>query len=52
MDSAVDLYRGWLEHDPCWGFGWIGLSDPCSLGGSPAYDLCEAKRILLEGPCL
>ena len=49
MDFAISLYHGWLEQDPCWGFGWIGLSDLYSFARSPVYDLRETERILLEG---
>ena len=49
MDLAISLYHGWLEQDPCWGFGWIGLADLYSFARYPVYDLREAERILLEG---
>jgi len=38
------LYRGWLEADPSWGWGWIGWSDAYGLFASPAHGAADYGR--------
>ncbi len=44
------LYRGWLEADPAWGWGWIGFSDTYFLVvPDETRDAERAEAILREG---
>jgi tetratricopeptide (TPR) repeat protein len=46
--KADDLYRGWLDADPRWGWGWIGWSDNYRFINAPR-DLTRAEQLLQEG---
>jgi hypothetical protein len=49
--KADQLYRNWLEHDPQWGFGWIGWASgylpPPRTGG--LVDCRRAAELLRQG---
>jgi hypothetical protein len=46
---AESLYRGWLDEDPRWGWGWIGWSDCIRNPRVASRDPQKAERLLLEG---
>lgn len=49
--KAEQLYRGWLDADPQWGFGWIGWASgymPPPGTGLPA-DHQRAEQLLCQG---
>jgi tetratricopeptide (TPR) repeat protein len=44
------LYRGWLDSDPAWGWGWIGWADTYFLfGRGEQRDFARAEAILRKG---
>jgi len=49
--KADQLYRNWLEHDPQWGYGWIGWASgymPPPGTGTPT-DYQRAEELLRQG---
>jgi hypothetical protein len=49
-DVSDRLYRGWLDADPSWGWGWIGWADTYFLGASGDRRQPErAEALLLDG---
>ena len=47
--SAEALYRGWLDLDPCWGWGWIGWSDCYRFTRAELRDEGRREQLLREG---
>ena len=43
------LFRGWLEADPQWGWGWIGWSDAYRFTKTEFGDLNRSEQLLREG---
>jgi tetratricopeptide (TPR) repeat protein len=48
-DKADALYRGWLNLDPRWGWGWIGWSDCYRFTRTEKRDWSRCEQILREG---
>lgn len=49
--KADELYRDWLDHDPRWGFGWVGWASgymPPPRSGAPT-DYQRAEQLLRQG---
>ncbi len=49
--KADELYRDWLDHDPQWGFGWVGWAcgyTPPPRAGAPT-DYQRAEELLRQG---
>jgi len=49
VEKAAELYREWLNADPCWGWGWIGWSDCYRFTRTEQVDLSRCEQILREG---
>ncbi len=47
--SAEALYRGWLNLDPRWGWGWIGWSDCYRFARTELRDWGRSEQLLREG---
>ena len=47
-ETSVRLFRGWLERDPAWGWGWIGWSD-CHYLDTDTPDAERAEQLLQQG---
>ena len=47
--SAEALYRGWLNLDPCWGWGWIGWADCYRFTRTELRDWGRSEQLLREG---
>jgi tetratricopeptide (TPR) repeat protein len=47
--SAEALYRGWLNLDPRWGWGWISWSDRYRFTRTECKDLNRSEQLLREG---
>ena len=47
--SAEALYRGWLNLDPRWGWGWIGWSDCYRFTRTELRDWGRSEQLLREG---
>lgn len=47
--KADALFRGWLDADRCWGWGWIGWSDCYRFVPAQWVDLKRAEQLLREG---
>jgi len=47
--SAEALYRGWLNLDPHWGWGWISWSDRYWFTRTECRDLNRSEQLLREG---
>jgi tetratricopeptide (TPR) repeat protein len=48
-DRAEELFRGWLEEDPQWSWGWIGWADNHLFAPSLQRNLKRAEELLREG---
>jgi hypothetical protein len=48
--TSDELYRGWLDADPAWGFGWIGWAS-CYMpaGANTSKDYQRAETLLHQG---
>jgi hypothetical protein len=50
-NKADQMYRGWLDHDPQWGYGWIGWASghmPPPRTNAPT-DYQRAEDLLRQG---
>jgi len=47
--QADKLFRGWLEADPQWGWGWIGWSGAYRFTKTEFRDLNRSEQLLREG---
>jgi len=47
--KAEGLYRGWLNQDPRWGWGWIGWSDCYRFTRTELRDWGRCEQLLREG---
>ncbi len=48
-EKAESLFRGWLDADPCWGWGWVGWSDCYRHTRTELKDSNRCEQILREG---
>ena len=49
METCSQLFEGWLQEDPDWGWGYIGWSDCWYLYKSSGGDYEKAEQVLLKG---
>jgi tetratricopeptide (TPR) repeat protein len=48
-EKAESLYKEWINHDPQWGWGWIGWSDTYHFISKDCIDLSKAEELLRKG---
>ncbi|HVA58946.1 MAG TPA: hypothetical protein VNG13_00190 [Mycobacteriales bacterium] len=48
-DQAEELFRSWLDADPCWGFGWIGWAACHFYCASRPKNYAKAEVLLRQG---
>ncbi len=49
VETAVSMYRQWLEEDPQWGWGWVGWSDCYWFGPNRPNDYEKSLEVLQKG---